>query len=113
MTVEGPAELVDKVKYVAVFVDPNEPMTDKQTLVPHARDDDGNLVEAVRLLNSAVSVSMSSLTGQQVTRQVAVRAPRLRNQPRNYTVTVAQVTPDEVTLSGESALLDKQAYLDT
>ncbi len=28
-------------------------------------------------------------------------------------MTVAKVTPDVVTLSGESALLDKQAYLET
>jgi len=113
VTVEGLVGIIDKVKYVAVFVDPNEPMTDKKLLVPHARDDDGNLVEDVRVLKSAVTISMSSLTGQQVTRQVAIRDPELRNQPRNYTVTVAKVTPDIVTLSGEFALLNKQAILET
>lgn len=113
VTVEGPTGVVDKVKYVTVFVDPNEPMTTDETLVPHARDADGDLVEDARLLNSAVSVSMSSLTGPQETRQVAIRAPELRNQPRNYTVSVAQVTPDVVTLSGEAALLEKQAILET
>lgn len=113
VTVEGPRELVDKVKYVTVSIDPNELIEASQTLVPHARDSEGDQVEDVHLLQSAVSVSMTSLTGEQVTRQVAVRAPELRNQPHHFTVTVAKVYPDVVTLSGASARLDQQPLLET
>lgn len=114
VTVEGLKEAVDEVRYVTVAVDPSETMRIKRLLVPHARNADGDLVPDVQVLVPSVEVSVASLTGQQVTREVAVRPPDLRNPPRQFTVTVVKMRPDVVTLSGESALLDKQpAYLET
>jgi len=114
VTVEGPQEVVEKVKYVTISIDPSEPMHAKRTLIPRARSIDGDLLEDVHLLESAVDVRLASMTGQQVTREVAVRPPDLHNPPRRFTVTAVKVRPDVVTLSGESAVLDKQpAYLET
>ncbi|HOS42837.1 MAG TPA: YbbR-like domain-containing protein, partial [Armatimonadota bacterium] len=56
----------------------------------------------------------ASLTGEQTTRRVAVRAPELLHRPAGYDVAVEKVRPDEVTLSGDPADLARQpAYLET
>lgn len=106
VTVEGRSETVQRVKYVTVRVDPNLPFTEREA-IPRAIDADGERVDDVRVITPSVRVMMSSLTGKQTTRQIAVAQPELKNQPRGHLVRVAKIRPEVVTLSGESALLDR------
>ncbi|MHB9133294.1 MAG: CdaR family protein [Armatimonadota bacterium] len=113
VTVEGSHQELETVKYVTVQVDPSQPLTAEQPVVPQAVNKKGEWVKDVRILTSAVKVGMASLTGEQTVRPVAVRLPVLRNMPRRFTVT-ARVRPDTVTLSGNAALLAQQpAYVET
>jgi YbbR domain-containing protein len=112
--VEGPQVELDQVAYVTVAVDPNQSHVAERELVPRALNALGERVDGVRVLTSTVTVRMATLTGQTATRQVAIRPPQLINPPRGYTVSVARVRPDVVTLRGEPSLLDRQpAYLET
>ncbi len=114
VTVEGPDDVLKRVKYVTVPVDPNDQMPAELDLVPRPIDAGGDRVEGIHALTPTVRVRMASRSGPRSTREVAVRAPELRRQPRGVAVTVAKVRPDVVTLSGESVTLDLQpAYLET
>lgn len=115
VTIEGTKDALSRVKYVTVAVDPTVPMRSETGVIPHAVDGAGELVKEASILSvSTIKVRMASLTGEHVTRMVAVRQPELKNLPRRYSISVAKVRPDEVTLSGDSALLGAQpAYLET
>lgn len=114
VSIEGGQEALDKVHYVIVRIDPTQAMTTDQDRVPHPVSADGEPVDDVRVLTATVKVRMVSLTGQQTTRQMAVRQPVLKYQPRGYIVRIAQIRPTVVTLSGEDALLNRvQGYVET
>lgn len=104
---------LDAVKYVSVPVDPNVALKASRKLEPRAISEDGKLVENVRVLGPPIEVRMTSLTGQPVTRRVAVRPPSLLHVSSRYIVTV-KVRPDEVTVSGSADAVARQpAYLET
>jgi len=113
VTVEGPADELDKVKYIVVRVDPTEQLTSKREFTPRAVDITGERIETVTMLTPTVTVRMASLTGEHLTRQVAVRDPQLEKLPRGYSVTITGVRPDVVTVSGDATVLDTLAgYVD-
>lgn len=114
VTIDGSREALKQVKYVSIRLDPTQPLTAERDFIPQAVDAEGKEVDGVRVLTATVKVRMSSLTGQQVTRQVAVAQPELTNQPHGYVVRVVRLRPEEVTLTGDRALLDRQpAYVAT
>lgn len=111
--VEGTAETIKRVKYVLVTVNPNEPIVGGVRIPPRAVDANGERVDEANVLLESILVSQGSGGGPRVTRKVAVRVPDFR-QPRQYLVSVAKIRPDQVTLTGEAALLAKQsAFLET
>lgn len=114
VAVQGTPEVLKQVTRVIVLIDPNEPPGAGSTYIPRAVNSSGERVVDASVLQSSVKVRMASLTGEQVTRTVAVRPPNPVNPPPGYTVTVGKIQPDVVTLSGESSTLDRQpAYLET
>lgn len=114
VTIEGSREALKQVKYVSIRLDPTQSFTAERDCVPQAVDTEGKEVDGVRVLTATVKVRMASLTGQVMTRQVAVAQPELQHQPRGYVVRVVRLRPEEVTLSGDRALLDRQpAYVAT
>ena len=111
--VEGTAETLKRVKYVLVTVNPSEPIVGGVKIPPRAVDANGERVDDANVLLESILVSQGSGGGPRVTRKVAIRVPDFR-QPRHYLVSVAKIRPDQVTLTGESALLAKQsAFLET
>jgi YbbR domain-containing protein len=115
VTVEARSQQeLDAIKYITVAVDPTTPFTAPRLLEPRAVSEDDRLSARVRVLTSTVEVRAASLTGAQTTRRVAVRLPELQHLPGGYDVMVKSVQPDEVTLSGDPAVLARQpAYLET
>jgi YbbR domain-containing protein len=113
VTVEGPEAALERVKYVTVAIDPTESFTARDR-VPQPVDASGQLVEGVQVLASTVQVRTKSLTGLQITRVIAVKEPTLTSPPRQLSVRVARRTPEEVTVVGEAALLERLGgYLPT
>jgi|GEM_PF-1331779 len=114
LLVEGTAATMKRVKYVTVSIDPNEPISGGVKIAPRAIDDNGDRVSDANVLQESVLVRLVSGKGTLGTRKVAVRVPEFNKQPRRYLVSVAKIRPDQVTLSGDPALLDLQsAYLKT
>jgi YbbR domain-containing protein len=112
--VEGTDEVLGRVKYVTVSVDPNLPLTVPVTLVPQPVDADGERVEGTTVKDSTVSVAIASLTGEHATRQLAVRAPALSAGPVGLSVRVVAVKPDVVTVIGPTKALDRLGgYIET
>jgi len=111
--VEGTQETLKRVKYVVVSIDPRQSMSGGVKVTPRALDENGDRVEDVNVMLESVFLRLASGKGATGTRKVAVRVPDLI-QPRRYLVSVAKIQPDQVTLSGEPALLERQsAYLET
>lgn len=111
--VEGTAETLQRVKYVAVSVNPNAQIAGGVKIPPRAVDENGDRVNDTNVLEESILVRQGSGSGPRGTRKVAVRVPDFR-QPRRYLVSVAKIRPDQVTLTGEPALLSKQsAFLET
>lgn len=114
VTIEGSESDVNKVRYASVMVDPDQSLTAHPNFVPHAIDQEGNVSDDVRVLNSTVKVLMATFTGVQTTRQIAVGLPKLLHPPPGYTVRVLGIVPAFVTLSGGPSLLDSlPAFIDT
>jgi len=103
-----------RVKYVTVPIDPNEPISPGGVkIAPRAVDDNGDRVSDASVLQESVLVRLVSGKGTLGTRKVAVSVPDFR-LPRHYLISVAKIRPDQVTLSGDPALLDQlSAYLET
>ncbi|MHB9023199.1 MAG: CdaR family protein [Armatimonadota bacterium] len=114
VTVEGTRTALNTVKYVAVFVDPTERITSTISLGPRAVNANAVTVQEVSISDPLVRVGIETVTGGQVTRQLAVRAPELLNPPWGVAITVAKLQPDVVTLGGEPAMLDNiKGYVET
>lgn len=114
VVVEGIPDDLRQVKYVNVYVDPHASMTSERDLIPRAVTADGERITEVSVLTSTVKARMGSLTGEQTTRQIAVRSPELVSLPAHSTVSVVRVRPDVVTLSGDAAALGRlDAYVST
>ncbi|MHB0937410.1 MAG: CdaR family protein [Armatimonadota bacterium] len=111
--VEATAETLKRVRYVLVTVNPNEPIAGGVKIPPRAVDENGDRVEDANVLQESILVRQGSGLGPRGTRKVAVRVPDFR-QPRRYIVSVGKIRPDQVTLTGDPALLAKQsAFLET
>ncbi|HEY3415654.1 MAG TPA: CdaR family protein [Armatimonadota bacterium] len=114
VTIEGTQEALNSVKYVNVFVDPTEHIATALQLVPRAVNANGETVREVSVSDPVVRVGIETVTGGQVTRQLAVRAPQLLNPPPNLTIKSIKLQPDVVTLNGTPAQLDAvKGYVDT
>ncbi|MEI7834261.1 MAG: CdaR family protein [bacterium] len=112
--VAGSEEALAKMKYVTVRLDPNVPLVAKRALNLYALTQEGERVDGVTVQTPTALVSMASLTGDKNTRQVAVRVPELKNTPSTYLVIVKSMTPDQVTVSGDPATLDRlEGYIST
>lgn len=113
VTVEGTKDALGRVKYVTVSIDPNESISGGAKITPRAVDENGDRVDDVNVLEASVMLRLASGRAATGTRKVAVRVPD-PVQPRKYLINVAKIRPDQVTLSGDPALLDRQsAYLET
>ena len=114
VTVQGTKEVLDQVHHVIALINPDELLGAAATCVPRPVDAAGERVLDAGVLTSSVKVRMASLTGELVTRQVAVHPPHLTNLPPHLQVTVDKISPDYVTLRGNSAQIDNQpAFLET
>jgi len=112
--VEGTPEALQRVQYVTVSLDPSEPIPGGMKITPRAVDENGDRVDDANVLAESILVRLASGRGALGTRKVAVRVPEFSRQPRHYLVSVAKITPDQVTLSGEPSVLALQsAYLET
>jgi YbbR domain-containing protein len=114
VTIEAPSRKeLDAVKFVTVALNPTVPLTAPRALAPRAVDATGETLPNVSVLTSAVTVRMASLTGEQTTRRVGVRIPELQRPAARLRMTAVLLT-DEVTLSGDPAVLTRQpAYVET
>ena len=114
VAVQGTPEVLQQVARVIVLIDPNETFEPGNTYLPRAVNASGERVVDASVLQSSVKVRMASLTGELVTRTVAVRPPKPVNPAPGYVVSVSKIFPDVVTLSGAASTLDRQpAYLET
>lgn len=112
VNVEGSREALAQVNQVMVRLDPADALKAEREFIPRAVNAEGERVPGVLVLASTVRVSMASLTGTHLSRQVAVRPPELLNMPKGRTVSIVEVSPDVVTISGAPATLDAlQGYL--
>ncbi len=112
--VEGSVEALAKVKYLTVRLNPNIALVTERALNIYATNQEGERVDGVTVQTPTALVSMASLTGDKNTRQVAVRLPELKNPQTAYLVNVKSMTPDQVTVSGDPAALDRlEGYLST
>lgn len=110
----GKSSDVDKIEYATVMIDPRQPLMTPTEFVPRAVGKSGKIIEPVKLLTSTIRVRMSSLTGLQATRQIAVKPPLLKNMPNDLLVFAEKIQPDKVILSGESTLLERlPAFIET
>lgn len=110
----GRASDVEQIEYATVMIDPRQPLMTPTEFVPRAVSKTGKIIEPVKLLTSTIRVRMSSLTGLQATRQIAVKPPGLKNVPHNLLIFVEKIQPDKVILSGESSLLERlPAFIET
>lgn len=114
VTVEGTKDALRRVKYVTLPVDPSVAMPSSLEIAPRAVDAKGERVDDVSVMQASVEVRLASGAGTSSTRAVAVHPPDLQQPSRKFIVSVDKVRPDQVTLSGEPAVLERQpAYLET